>query len=303
MAPQLLVWRTSLKTIKNYDPILDIDKNTTERVERMSKGKKRKKLKAMRQAHELQIDEDSIYENFDDYGLQEFYERGLITEVINQLKTGKEATVFLVEGPEGLFAAKIYADMMVRGFKNDRIYRERRFVADARIKKAIDQRSRTGVDAHQALWIYEEFATLNRFYNAGLPVPRPLAQEGRVILMEYIGDEVSPALRLADERLTPEEAQSAFKQSVDIMVDMLKLGRVHSDYSTFNLLWWKGQVIVIDFPQAVEIKDNPSAWMLLRRDCQTLCKSFERFQIKADAEELLEVVKQRAQLEEFNIAF
>lgn len=287
-----------MKSIKNYDPLINLDEDTTERI---SKGKRRKKLKAMRQVHELQIDEDSIYENFDDYGLQEFYERGLITEVINQLKTGKEATVFLVEGPSGLLAAKIYADMMVRGFKNDRIYRERRFVGDARIKKAIDQRSQTGVNAHQALWIYEEFSTLNRFYNAGLPVPKPIAQEGRVILMEYIGDEVSPALRLSDERLNPDEAQSAFKQSVDIMVEMLKLGRVHSDYSTFNLLWWKDKVIVIDFPQAVEIKDNPSSWILLRRDCQTLCKSFERFKIKADAEELFDVVKKRARLEQFDI--
>ncbi len=295
---RILFWRTSLKRITNYDPNISIDEDTKER---LSKGKRRKKLKAMRQVHELQIDEDSIYENFDDYGLQQFYERGLITEVINQLKTGKEATVFLVEGPSGLLAAKIYADMMVRGFKNDRIYRERRFIGDARIKKAIDQRSRTGVDAHQALWIGEEFATLNRFYKAGLPVPKPIAQEGRVILMEYIGDEVSPALRLSDERLNADDAASAFRQSVDIMVEMVKLGRVHSDYSTFNLLWWKGEVVAIDFPQAVEIKDNPSAWMLLRRDCQTLCKSFERFKIVADAEELFDVVKKRARLEQFDI--
>jgi len=60
---------------------------------------------------------------------------------------------------------------------------------------------------------------------------------------------------------------------------------------------------VIDFPQAVEIKDNPSAWMLLRRDCETLCKSFERFKIKADAEELFQVAKERARLEQFDIVY
>jgi RIO kinase 1 len=247
---------------------------------------------------------------FADPGLEELFERGLIVDLEWQLKSGKEATVYVCSSPHsenGLVAAKMYIDSRVRSFKNDAIYREGRHVESARLQKAIDQRSRTGVDAQNYLWVSEEFAQMNNLANAGVPVPKPLARSevGSVILMEFIGDQDGAAPRLADAQLTKAQAQSAFEQSVHNLGLILGSGRVHGDYSTFNILWWQEQCIVIDFPQVVEIQANPRAQEILERDAAGLCRSFKHFGIRAEASDVLkqarkvarEIVMARAEAE------
>jgi RIO kinase 1 len=263
--------------------------------ERFSNRKDRTKpkgIRSIRALHEPSAGADDVM-RFADPGLQELYERHHLTEILWQLKSGKEATVYVAEGPAGLLAAKVYTDLRVRSFRNDRTYREGRFVADVRIQRAIDQRSTTGLSAQQALWIEEEFSQLHALYAAGLPVPQPVARAGAVVLMSFIGDEAGPAPRLADVQLSRAEAEDAFQQSALIFTRMLELGRVHGDLSTYNLLWWQERVVVIDFPQVVLIKENPHAWELLERDAVSLCSSFSRFGLKPDPVHLIRKAKAR----------
>ena len=142
--------------------------------EPFSKRKDRRKPKGRRSVHKLRQKDGQ----FDDEGLQLLFERGVLTELVGELKSGKEATVYLVRGPQGLAAAKLYRDAVVRSFKNDGIYRDGRFIGDARIEKAIRQRSRTGVSAQLALWVMHEYAQLWTLFDAGLPVPKPLIGPG-----------------------------------------------------------------------------------------------------------------------------
>ncbi|CAA9572113.1 MAG: hypothetical protein AVDCRST_MAG86-1863 [uncultured Truepera sp.] len=259
--------------------------------ESFSKRKDRRKPKGRRSVNQLQTKD-----GFDDAGLQGLFEQGLVTELLGELKSGKEATVYLARGPRGLVAAKLYRDAAVRSFKNDHLYRDGRFIGDARVKKAIDQRSKTGVSAQQALWIMHEYGQLWALYNAGVPVPKPLvgpgaddcAKAGRVVLMDFIGDDEGAAPRLADVRLSPAEAEDAFNQSVALLTQLLKLGKVHGDFSAYNLLWWHGEVIIIDVPQMVEVEENRSAGELLERDVVSLCRSVKG--IRADPREVLERV-------------
>ncbi|HEX7021650.1 MAG TPA: RIO1 family regulatory kinase/ATPase [Trueperaceae bacterium] len=256
--------------------------------ESFSKRKDRRKPRQRRSVHELRAAGPGGM--FRDPGLQHLYEEGLLTELLGELKSGKEATVYLARGPRGLLAAKLYSDMAARSFKRDGIYRQGRYVGSARLEKAIAQRSRTGLDAQQALWILHEYAQLWQLQQAGVPAPRPLvgpgpeacSRAGRVVLMEFIGDEDGAAPRLADVRLGEEEAASAWRQSLDIMAKLLALGKIHGDYSTYNLLWWQGRVVVIDFPQMVGVAENPDARTLLEQDVTSLCKSFRPHGITAD---------------------
>ncbi|CAN5459147.1 serine protein kinase RIO [soil metagenome] len=266
--------------------------------ESFSKRKDRRKPAGRRSVYDLAAEDDkgSSVALFSDPGLQALYERGLITDLVGQLKSGKEATVYVAEGPKGLLAAKIYTDIRIRSFRVDRVYREGRFIGDQRLQRAIDQRSETGLSAQQALWIAEEYGQLQTFYQAGIPVPEPVAQVGAVVLMTFIGDEGGPAPRLSEVQLAPYQAEDALEQSVRIFIQMLKLGRVHGDYSTFNLLWWRGSVIAIDFPQVVTLKDNPSAWALLERDARSLCKSFGRFGLRPDPAQVLRRAREEAEL-------
>lgn len=217
---------------------------------------------------------------FDDPALQTLHEKGHLDELLWRHQQGKEATVYVARGPHGLMAAKIYTDMRIRSFRNDRMYREGRYIKEKRVERAIEARSNFGLSVQQSLWIDEEFHQLQALYQAEVPVPRPINRAGPVILMQFIGDETGAAPRLSEANLEPEEVQSAFRQAVHNLGLIVRAGRVHGDYSTFNLLWWEDRVWVIDFPQMVEIDQNPMAMDILRRDVEGLCRTFRHLGLK-----------------------
>ena len=223
--------------------------------------------------------------------------RGYLDSVEGELKSGKEATVYLGRTRVGLAAVKVYRDVTVRSFKNDGRYRAGRFVGDARIEKAMAQRSAAGRRAQGRLWAAHEYAMLWRLRAAGVPVPEPLVgpdpsdigEAGEVVLMRFIGDEDGPAPRLSDVRLAPDEARRAFEGAVAALAALWRAGVVHGDYSTYNLLWWRGAVVVIDLPQAVEV-DHREARALLARDVASLCTSFRHHDVDAAPEAVLRAV-------------
>ena len=198
--------------------------------------------------------------------LARLQERGYVQEIVGELKSGKEGTVYLGRTPVGPAAVKIYRDAEVRSFKNDQRYLEGRWVGDARLAKAIKRRSGAGRLALKAMWAAQEYLVLWKAWNAGLPVPEPLvgpdqsdiAEAGEVVLMRFVGDPDAPAPRLSDAVLDAAEAADAFAQSVAAMRGLWRIGLVHGDFSTYNLLWWQGRVIVIDLPQAMGA-DQPGA--------------------------------------------
>ncbi|HMS66055.1 MAG TPA: RIO1 family regulatory kinase/ATPase [Ignavibacteria bacterium] len=218
--------------------------------------------------------------------LEELRDKGILDEIICIIKSGKEASVYLGKVLNEYMAVKIYTDLRVRSFRKDDIYRQGRFVGDARMEKAIDQGSEKGLDAHQILWVQEEFRQMKFLYDAGIPVPKPIAISGLVILMEFIGTDQEASERLSDCDLDKEEAEDAFRQSLKILDSIVTAGRIHGDFSAFNILWHNGKAVVIDFPQIVSIERNSSAKELLYRDINSLCKSFKRFKIDADPERI-----------------
>jgi len=182
-----------------------------------------------------------------------------------------------------LVAVKIYTDLRVRSFKHDQAYRNGRFIGDARIQKAIEQGSQKGLDAHQILWVQEEFRQMQHLDEHGVRVPKAIAVSGNALVMEFIGDEDgNPAPRISDVKMDKAEADEAFRQSVQNLRLIVRSGRVHGDYSTFNILWHNGDAVVIDFPQVIEFKNNPNAKGFLERDVHSLCKSFRKHGVIAD---------------------
>jgi RIO kinase 1 len=261
--------------------------------ESFSRRKDRRNPRGHARKNDLLLDdaeEQASGRRFTDPELQHLFERRKIDDLLGEVKGGKEATVYLVSGPDGLMAAKVYADLRVRGFRNDAVYRSGRWIGDSRIEKAIGQRTARGLEAQQDLWVLHEYLQLWELHDAGLPVPKPLigpdkidlADAGRVVLMEYVGDGDGPAPRLSDANLEPAEAADAFRQSLEIVRALNRLGKVHGDLSTYNLLWWQGRVVLIDFPQMIDVATNQAAEELLVRDVANLCRSFRRLGVHAD---------------------
>jgi RIO kinase 1 len=224
-------------------------------------------------------------------------ERGYLERIEGELKSGKEATVYLGRGPGGLIAVKVYRDRAVRSFKADGRYRAGRFIGDARLEKAIARGSSTGRRAQGRLWAAHEYGMLWRLHRAGIRVPEPLigpeaseiARAGEVVLMRFVGDERGPAPRLSDVALDEEAARRAFDASVAALTAMWRTGVVHGDYSTFNLLWWEGDVVVIDLPQAITTRDR-EARALLERDAVSLCSSFRAHGLEEEPEGVVRAV-------------
>ena len=90
-----------------------------------------------------------------------------------------------------------------------------------------------------------------------------------------------------------EVAYQAFRQSVQNLKLIVGSGRVHGDYSTFNILWHEEQAVVIDFPQVMEFKNNPNADTFLERDVHSLCRSFSKHGVQADEAAILREVRAR----------
>jgi RIO kinase 1 len=241
-------------------------------------------------AHEVDpADPDAKFENPD---LNELAREGFLDELISGIKTGKEASVFLGKNSAGLVAVKIYTDLRARSFKHDEAYRKSRFIGDARIQKAIEQGSQKGLAARQSLWVQEEFRQMQHLYEHGVRVPKAIAVNGLALVMEFIGDEDgTPAPRISDLKMEQAEAEAAFRQSVQNLKRIVKSGRVHGDYSAFNILWHQAEAVVIDFPQVLEFEHNPNANIFLARDVRSLCKSFMKQGVKADEAKVLREVR------------
>ncbi len=223
-----------------------------------------------------------------DSSLDAFFAEGLISEILYVVKSGKEATVYCCQGGPAagaeLLAAKVFKPLEARVFRNDAAYREGRTRAFGRRDKlAFAKKTRHGRDLQFGVWIASEYQTLGILHAAGADVPRPLSCSSGALLLEYLGDRESAAPMLSQISLPRPQALAAFRRIIKNIALWLRYDLVHGDLSPFNVLYWAGNVTIIDFPQAVDARFNPDARSLLSRDLENVCTYFGRMGVEADA--------------------
>jgi RIO kinase 1 len=231
--------------------------------------------------------------------LTPLYTQKLITDIVREVSSGKEATVFCCtahpDTGQEFLAAKIYRPRMFRNLRNDAIYRYSRVQRDEQGQAMHGNNRRGGADtrktergraAQVASWIEYEYQTQGIMYEHGADVPRPFAHLGNTILMEYIGSEYQAAPRLSEVTLEPEEAHEHFACILRNVELALVHGRIHGDLSAHNVLYWEGKVSLIDFAQAVDPYHNSDVFSLLARDVERTCRYFARYGVKCDAREI-----------------
>jgi RIO kinase 1 len=57
---------------------------------------------------------------------------------------------------------------------------------------------------------------------------------------------------------------------------MVHCGVVHGDLSAYNILWDRGRIVIIDFPQSVDPIAHPEGITLLERDVTNVTDWFGR---------------------------
>jgi RIO kinase 1 len=231
--------------------------------------------------------------------LTPLYDQKLITDIMYEVSSGKEATVFCCTahpdtGQEYL-AAKIYRPRMFRSLRNDAIYRYSRVQRDeegqaehgnSRRGSAATRKTERSRAAQVASWIDYEYQTQRLLYEHGADVPQPFAQIGNTVLMEYIGAKDQPAPRLGGVILEPEEAERHFARILRNIELALVRGRIHGDLSEYNILYWEGKVTLIDFAQAVDPYHNSDVFSLFARDIARICRYFSLYDVACDPDAL-----------------
>ncbi len=210
--------------------------------------------------------------------LQPLIAEGLVDEVIGQLMSGKEATVYIVRCGEEIRCAKVYKDARQRSFRKSASYQEGRKVKNSRQTRAMEKGSRYGRQMQEEAWQSAEVDALYRLAAAGVRVPQPsLCHEG-VLLMELVTDaEGNPAPRLNDIELTEAQALEFHAELLNQVVRMLCAGIIHGDLSEYNILVGANGPVIIDLPQAVDAAGNSNAGAMLERDVANLAAYFSRF--------------------------
>ncbi|BBB61597.1 serine protein kinase RIO [Undibacterium sp. KW1] len=210
--------------------------------------------------------------------LQPLQEEGLIDEVMRQLMSGKEATVYVVRCGEEIRCAKVYKEASQRSFKNAASYQEGRKVKNSRQARAMEKGTRYGRKMQEEVWQNAEVDALYRLAAAGVKVPRPYICHEGVLLMDLVTDaDGNAAPRLNDVELTPELARQYHAQLLHQVVLMLCAGVIHGDLSEFNILVDEDGPVIIDLPQAIDAASNTEAGVMLERDVNNLATYFGQF--------------------------
>ena len=211
-------------------------------------------------------------------GLQPLIDDGVIDEVLRSLKSGKEATVYLVRSGPHTRCAKVYRDMAQRSFQKRAQYQEGRGVRGSRQARAMGKSTSFGRREQETAWKNAEVGALYQLVAAGVRVPRPLGYFDGVLVMELVADaNGNPAPRLGEVELSAETAREYHDVLIRDVVRMLCLGLIHGDLSEFNVLVAPDGPVIIDLPQAVNAAGNNAAMSLLERDVNNLRSTLGRF--------------------------
>jgi len=256
---------------------IDVSDTEADRIARKRDREFTEFRKRLKDADQFKV-EQSVFDDATFAAIYKLVQDGYIEAFGGPISTGKEANVYEALGADDRdVAVKIYR-INASNFQEMRAYLE----GDPRFEGI-------GSDKKKVVlaWTKKEFANLRRAKRAGVRVPKPLAVERNVLVMELVGLVEDRARRLAEVNV--ENPETAFEVVREYMRRLYGAGLVHGDLSEYNLIIHDGELVVIDLGQAVTVH-HPNASDFLDRDCRNVAAFFTRQGIDVDADELREFV-------------
>jgi RIO kinase 1 len=253
----------------------DADRIARERDREFSEFRKR-----LKDADQFKV-EQSVFDDATFAAIYKLVQDGHIEAFGGPISTGKEANVYEALGAEGDIAVKIYR-INASDFQHMREYLD----GDPRFEGIGNDKGKIVL-----AWTRKEFANLERAGKAGVRVPRPIAVERNVLVMELVGLVEDRARRLAEVNV--ENPETAYEVVREYMRRLHGAGLVHGDLSEYNLIVHDGELVVIDLGQAVTVHHR-NADDFLRRDCRNVATFFTRQGLETDAGALYDYVTDEA---------
>lgn len=228
--------------------------------------------------HDFSSERATLEEVFDQATMMVIYRlmtSGLLHEVNGVISSGKEARVYWGKDKEGKdLAVKIYltssADFkkgMIKYIEGDQ-----RFKGVKRDTKSLF-----------AAWAQKEFKNLEQAANAKVRVPKPIAVDSNVLIMEFLGQDGVSAPSLKEQ--APEDPEKIYQTLLTFLRRLYKKAElVHGDLSEYNLMIYKKRLVMFDMSQSVP-NSHPLAQFLLNRDINNVNKFFSRLRVKVFSNE------------------
>jgi len=223
---------------------------------------------------------DAVFDRLTLMSQYKLMKSGVIDTLDFPIARGKEAHVFHGTGESGPVAVKIFHTSNAV-FKNLVQYIE----GDPRFG-GLRRRHRDLVD----IWVRKEYRNLLRLSKWGLSVPKPLAVNKNVLVMDYLGTSSAPSPRLKDVKVP--DPNSVYEELLEFLaVTWQKANLVHGDFSPYNIMWHGDKPVVIDVGQAV-IQSHPRSQEFLVRDVTRLVEWANKSGIEVElAEAMFDVLE------------
>ena len=218
-------------------------------------------------------------EIFDKLTLETLYKlanQGYIDILNGAISTGKEANVLTgITDDEKFVAVKIYR-IATSDFKKMQYY----IAGDPRFNVRSSNKRQLINN-----WVNKEFRNLTRLADAGVNVPEAITSLNNVLIIEFIGDEDgNPAPTV--KNLPPEDPVDFYEKLVDQMDKFInKANLIHGDLSSYNILNFNEEPVIIDVSQSV-VKDHIIAQELLERDIKNISFEFSKMGVDTSIEDL-----------------
>ncbi len=204
----------------------------------------------------------------------------MATDVKGTISAGKEATVFYAfwhDFPLALKAFRFYATPHAKGGKRKKLGG----------KKVGFSKDIMSYYASREFWILE------RAFRAGIKVPTPARQVDNMFTARFLGDDGIPAPLLKDAPI--EYPQRLFHDIIKAIFALYRVFIIHGDLSGYNILYFKNEPWIIDFPQAIDFASRVGRYRTLKqgraillRDIRNIVWFFKRHGVSSDPEELCE---------------
>ena len=252
---------------------IDVTDTDADRIARKRDREFEQFRKRIKDADQFKV-EQSVFDDATYGALYKLVADGHIEAFGGPISTGKEANVYEALGADDTeVAVKVYR-INASAFKQMRDYLE----GDPRFEGIGNDKGKVVL-----AWVRKEFANLERAQRAGVRVPKPIAVERNVLVMELVGLVEDRARRLAEVNV--ENPETAYEVVREYMRRLYSTGLVHGDLSEYNMIIHDGELVVIDLGQAVTVH-HPNSGEFLQRDCENVASFFRRQGLETTADDL-----------------
>ncbi len=217
-----------------------------------------------------------VFDEFTNRTLFSLQSKGVFEELISPLSIGKESNVFIASSKGKKVIVKIFR---IQNADFNSMY--------SYIRKDTRYQFLQNKKRHIILaWAQREYKNLIKSEKSKVRSPKPLGWKNHIIVEEFIGnEEAAPPLK--DQY--PKDPEKFFMDIVKQMKRLYKNDLIHGDLSSFNILNYEEQPVLIDFSQSTLVK-TPNSEELLIRDIKNVCYFFKKLGIKANEESLLKEI-------------